>query len=86
MSPSTRAAASPATSGTARLFGHAPDSKEARRNDPSVIGPFGVDLNRVLNIGKGLSKALEEPKRSAPQTGHAGTSDDPQDWQKRAAS
>ena len=38
-------------------------AKEARRNDKSVVGPFGVDLNRVLNIGKGLSKALEEPKR-----------------------
>ena len=43
-------------------------AKEARRNDKSVVGPFGVDLNRVLNIGKGLSKALEEPKRRPKQS------------------
>lgn len=29
-------------------------TKEARRNDKGVVGPFGVDLNRVVNIGRGL--------------------------------
>ena len=44
-------------------------AKEARRGDKGVVGPVGVDLNRLLNIGKGLSGALADPKKPARQTG-----------------
>jgi len=44
-------------------------AKEARRGDKGVVGPFGVDLNRLLNIGKGLPGALKDPKKQARQTG-----------------
>ena len=45
------------------------EAKEVRRNDPTVIGPYGFDINRVLNIGKGLPEALKGPKRTSPQAG-----------------
>jgi hypothetical protein len=44
-------------------------AKEARRNDKTVVGPFSVDLNRILNIGKRLPKALEKPKHRPKQGG-----------------
>jgi hypothetical protein len=42
-------------------------AKEARRND-DVIGPFGVDLQRAVNIAKGVPEVISPaPKKTVPK-------------------
>ena len=46
-------------------------TKEARVRDKGVVGPFGVDLNRVLNIGKGLGEAISPKAKKKEQAAPA---------------